>query len=375
MSRILVDLLGYTGDRGGTETYVRALMSRIPALMPGSEFIALANRPSAAAVEAFFPGSVRVVPWAGRDRATWALGAISATSRVAKRVGADLIWCPSNFGPITGTHAPLIVTVHDVIYDEVRGSGLSRLSRAITSWLMGRTARESDLVLTVSDSAASSISARLSVSESRIRRVYNGASGLPRNPPDPHLATLAGVPSDRRVVLSTGNRMPHKNFVGLLTALTRIDEADRPFAVIPGSHGTDPLAAAVARLGLEKDVLLPGWVEQDVLEAFYARANLYVCPSLAEGFGLPVLDAMARGCPVLANDIPVLREIGGAFVSYADARDVTEFAAAIRTCASIDPSDEWLAGGRQRASGFSWDATAAGVAATFESALTQGRAE
>lgn len=375
MSRILVDLLGYTGNRGGTETYVRALMAGLPQRLPNSEFVALANRPSADAVRAFFPGDVHAVRWVGRDRASWAMGAIAATARVARRVGADMIWCPSNFGPVMSTTTPLVVTVHDAIYDEVRGKGVARLTRAVTSWLMRRSARSASAILTVSDSAKTSISSQFGVSLARIRRVYNGASLPPDERPDPQRAARLGIPADRAVILSTGNRMPHKNFVGLLAALALIAEHERPYVVIPGSHGSDPLAETVEALGLENDVLLPGWVDDDTLESLYSRADLYVCPSLAEGFGLPVVDALIRGCPVLANDIPALREVGGDFVFYANVSDHSAFAHAIQNRISSPAASQQVAAGRDHASQFTWDASVAGVAAVFEDVLARRSTE
>lgn len=88
-------------------------------------------------------------------------------------------------------------------------------------------------------------------------------------------------------------------------------------------------------------MILPGWVSDTQLEALYAVASLYACPSLVEGFGLPVVDAMRRGVPVLANDIPVLREVGGDLAAYADATDPAAFGAAIETAlasADVDAS-------------------------------------
>jgi glycosyltransferase involved in cell wall biosynthesis len=369
--RILVDLLGYTGARGGTETYARELLPRVAARMPRVEWVGLVNTAGGDRVSSFFPGAIRTVPWVGAGRASWAAGEILAVDRAARRAGADLVWSPANFGPIR-RGVPRVATVHDVIYHQVRGGLGDRASRAVTSWLMTRSARTADLLLTVSHAAKSSIVEQLGVPAERIHVVHNGSSA-PRPIDDPWsaLAGVMGAP-DRQVILSTGNRMPHKNFDGLLQAIARIPSHARPLTVIPGSHGDDPLRGRVEALGLGGDILLAGWVTDDQLDALYDVADLYVCPSLVEGFGLPVVDALRRGCRVLANDVPVLREVGGDAARYADATAPETFARAIvSTLAEPDASADREAR-RQWASRFTWDAAADATAAALSAALQGG---
>jgi glycosyltransferase involved in cell wall biosynthesis len=91
-------------------------------------------------------------------------------------------------------------------------------------------------------------------------------------------------------------------------------------------------------------------------------SSLYVCPSLTEGFGLPVIDAMRRGCPVLANDIPVLREVGGDAAQYADARDPYLLGAAISSALDGPRDPDLIDAGVAWASRFTWDVSAAATA-------------
>ncbi|KTR93586.1 hypothetical protein NS220_12025 [Microbacterium testaceum] len=370
--RILVDLLGFTGSRGGTETYVRELLPRLEERIPHARFAALTGRAGQTRVTTFFPGSVQIVPWVGADPATWALGAVAATDVLARRHRADLVWAPANFGPIF-RGVPRVVTVHDAIYDEVPGGLAERAQRGATSLLMRRSARTADQVLTVSHAAAESIRARLGVASDRISVVHNGSTE-PRPQDDP-AATLAplGLPQGRRVVLSVGNRMPHKNFPGLLEALAALPRAERPVTVIAGSRLPDPLSAHVERLGLDRDVVLPGWVSDAQLEALFQVADLYVCPSLVEGFGLPVVDALRRAVPVLAHDVPVLREVGGAAARYADATDAAAFGAAIRSVLADPPDAATREAAQEWASRFTWDDAADGVAEVLDRALRERR--
>jgi len=370
--RVLVDLLGFTGSRGGTETYVRELLPRLAEQMPRTRFAAITGRAGSARVATFFPGPAQIVPWVGTDPATWALGAVAATDAFARRNGADLVWAPANFGPIF-RGVPRVVTVHDAIYDEVPGGLAQRAQRGATSLLMRRSARTADRVVTVSHAAAESIERLLGVPADRISVVHNGSAD-PRPVADPGgiLSSLA-LPTDRPILLSVGNRMPHKNFPGLLAALATIAPADRPVAVIAGSRLPDPLAGEVSRLGLERDVVLPGWVGDEQLEALYQSAAVYVCPSLAEGFGLPVVDALRRRVPVLAHDVPVLREVGGDAARYADATDASAFGAAITTALRAPADDATRLEAQRWASRFTWDAAAAATAEILNTTMSQVR--
>lgn len=362
--RVLVDLLGYTGGRGGTETYVRELLPRLRTQLPAAEFIALTGREGADGVGSFFPGKVETLRWVGAGRAAWAAGEILSVNRAARRLRADVVWSPANFGPLTRGSVPRVVSVHDVIYHEVRGSGVAGAARAITAWLMTRTARTAAQIITVSDAAAQAIAQHLRIPRSRIRVVHNG-SAAPRLVGDPgELLQELGVPTDKPLLLSAGNRMPHKNFVGLLDALVAMPADRRPRAVLVGGGRNDPLASAVAERDLEDDVCLPGWVSDDQLAALYAVAAVYACPSLTEGFGLPVVDALRVGCLVVANDVPVLREVGGKYAFYADAEDPSAFAAAIAEVLDLDPATigPRRADGRAWAERFTWDAASEGVA-------------
>jgi glycosyltransferase involved in cell wall biosynthesis len=370
--RVLVDLLGFTGSRGGTETYVRELLPRLAVRLPQVRFAAMTGRAGAEAVRTFFPGHVQTVPWVGVDPATWALGAVAATDLLARRGRADLVWAPANFGPIL-RGVPRVVTVHDAIYDEVPGGLAERAQRAVTSQLMRRSARTADHVLTVSHAAAASIERHLGVARERITVVHNGSAD-PRPVADPHgILTPLALPSGRPMILSVGNRMPHKNFRGLLEALATIPADQRPAAVIAGSRLPDPLADDVARLDLESDVVLPGWVSDAQLEALYQVADLYVCPSMVEGFGLPVVDALRRDVPVLANDVAVLREVGGDAARYADATDATAFGAAIAAAMTTPPDDTARAAARAWASRFTWDDAAVATATVLDEQLRHVR--
>lgn len=365
--RIIVDLLGFTGARGGTETYAREILPRLPGALPGVELIALTGRAGADRVRAFFPGRVEVLRAVGADRVSWAAGEVLLADARARRMHADLLWTPSNFGPIRRGVAR-VATIHDVIYDEVKGSLPGRAVRATTAWLMRRSALTADGVITISETAAAAISRQFGLPRRSLHVVPNGSSAP--HPSDSRSLDVLGLDPARPLVLSSGNRMPHKNFEGLLRALAAIPREHRPQAVITGGRGGDPLTPVVSSLGLGDDVVLPGWVTPSQLEALYARATVYACPSTAEGFGLPIVDALRRGCRVVANDIPVLREIGGDAVVYADATEPGAFARALTEALSAPLTEAERTAGREWAERFTWEAAAEGTAAVLQAALS-----
>jgi glycosyltransferase involved in cell wall biosynthesis len=353
--RIAVDLVYFTGKKGGTETYARSLYTAIGRNHPDVELVGLLNTELRNAPPSWFPGETVNLPVSGENRVAWALAENTLVPAAARHVRADVLHCPANFGPLL-SRVPVVLTVHDLLgfrFPElIPGS-----ARGVQ--LLARTSVRGARAL-ITDSAASAADLRefLSVPSDCIEVVPLAAGDAPR------ASSETPKTSGRPFLLSTGNRLPHKNFAALLRALATIPRPQRPLLVLPGSHGDDPLRPLVAELGLDEDVELRGWVAADELDALYRGAMAYVLPSRFEGFGLPVLEAMSRGCPVVCSDLPVLREVGGDAALYTDTRDVRAFASTI-TRVLIDDGLQMrlVSAGLKQAMRFSWEQTAR---ATYE---------
>ena len=179
---------------------------------------------------------------------------------------------------------------------------------------------------------------------------------------------------DRAVALSVSARRPHKNLLRLLDALAQIPRERRPVLVAPGyptPHEAE-LQARAAELGLTGDVVWPAWLDAADLEGLYALATLVVFPSLQEGFGLPVLEAMVRGVPVACSDRSSLPEVAGDAALLFDPEDSGAIRAAIeRLLADPAERERLIRRGRERAAGFTWERTAELTAAAYERALAQ----
>lgn len=362
MSRILVDLLFFTGRKGGMESYVREVYGRILPGADGLEFIGLASTELAAGDTTWFPGRIIDSGISGEDRIKWARGELFGVSRFARRLHADLLHCPANLGPLW-SRVPVVLTVHDLLpfrHPEFVPGAYSRVLRTMIR-LAALGARR---ILTVSVASQGDIVRYLRVPATRIDVVpLAGQDAQVSSSPLPRLP---------RQLLAVGNRMPHKNFPLLLAALTLIPEGARPHLVVTGSHGDDPLAPVVTRLGLEPWVTLRGWLPAYDLDRLYAESSLIVFPTLFEGFGLPVLEAMSRGCPVVCSDLPVLHEVAGDAAVYVAPEDAAALAATISRLLD-DPAA--LAGmseqGLDRARTFSWARAARDTVASFQRALAE----
>jgi len=361
MIRVLVDLLFYTGTKGGMESYVREVYSRFRADDPELTFLGLASTELSATGAPWFPGHLIDSGISGDNRVAWARGELGAVRRWARRVRADVVHAPANFGP-RSSPVPLVITVHDLLafrHPEWVPGAYSGVIR----WMIRGAARAATRVLTVSEASAQDIVAVLGVPRDRVEVIP-----LAGNPPPRHTAEVrAAIPATVPVhpapahthLVAVGNRMPHKGFTTLLDALALIDPAERPTLTITGSHGRDPLAPHVRRLGLGEWVSLRGWLSRTDLDDLYTTATALVFPSRFEGFGLPPLEAMARGCPVIVSDLPVLHEVTGDAARYINPLDPADIAAAIReVCASSVLRDQMSRAGLVRAATFSWDATA-----------------
>lgn len=358
MTRVLVDLLFYTGTKGGMESYVRNVYSAIRPFAPDTEFIGFASRELAALGAPWFPGTLVDSGVSGESRAAWAWGELTAVARAARRLEADVLHSPANVGP-WHSRVPLVVTTHDMLpfrFPDFVPGPYAPVLRA----LMAGTARAASRIITISTASGSEIGHFVAGARGRIDVIPLASSARVALPSEERSADL---------LLALGNRLPHKNFDGLIRSLALIDERSRPRLVVTGSHGADPLAPLVDELGLREWVTLEGWISDARLDALFAETTAVVVPSFVEGFGLPALEAMAHGAPVLCADIPALREVAADAAAYFDPGSPASIAQAISSTLA-DPSllERMSRAGLIRAADFSWDRTAELTAQSLERA-------
>jgi glycosyltransferase involved in cell wall biosynthesis len=222
--------------------------------------------------------------------------------------------------------------------------------------------RRSDRLMADSQATADDLVRELRVPREKIDVVALGVGTTARATPVPEAELRARhALGDRPIALTVAAKRPHKNLPRLLEALALIPAERRPLLVAPG-YGTfhdDELTALVARLGIAADVRLLGWVDDAELEGLYAAAALFVLPSLYEGFGLPVLEAMARGVAVACSDRGSLREIAGDAALVFDPEQPQSIADAIERVLGDDALAARLReAGHAHAAGFTWERAA-----------------
>jgi glycosyltransferase involved in cell wall biosynthesis len=348
------------GETGGRETYARELVRGLAAERPDLELTALVNRETTGA--GFWSEAARVVEVgsSGVGRGSWALGELWRLPRAAR--GLDVVHSVANFGPLHGAPAR-VLTIHDVLWRRLP-EAVPTAMRLGTNVLVTGAARRADRVITVSRASAADIERELHLPAGRVAVVPNGVTPPPASPPAPADVGQGARP----LALSVASDLAHKNLAALVDGLALVPANARPVLAFAG-HGTDSgaLRARAVERGVAGDVRLLGAVAD--LEPLYAAAALVVTATRFEGFGLPVLEAMARGVPVACSDLPVLREVAGDAAVWLDPGDPATIGRAIT--AALADAERLRTAGRAQAECFSWAAAARATADIYERAATQ----
>jgi glycosyltransferase involved in cell wall biosynthesis len=262
---------------------------------------------------------------------------------------------------------PVVISMHDLLYFAHPELMLTGLYTEPVKWMEKRGAANATRILTISEASASDIKKYLRFDESLLDLVPLAGTLQPRS----HARPTTREPN---LFLAVGNRLPHKNFDGLVRAIATIEPTVRPRVIITGSRGDDPLVPLIRDLGVGDSVELKSWVSAEELDRLYSTVTALIIPSLADGFSLPALEAMMIGLPVLLADIPVYHEVGGSAADYFNSRDDAAIAAAL-TSAVANPARlaELAVEGPKRAAQFSWEKVALGTFASFDRAIAAPR--
>jgi glycosyltransferase involved in cell wall biosynthesis len=351
------------GETGGMEVAARELLPALIDSAPADvRFTAFVNRETAAAGGGPWGDILPAVtvPVNARNRIQWVRGEQILLSRLAEREGVDLVHSLASTAPARGRFHR-VVTVHDLIYARFpeAHAGIRDLGMRV---LVPLAVRRSDRVIAISQSTRSDLEELLKTPGEKIDVVPQG------------LGTIGGAAAlpvervrvrfdleDRRVLLSLSAKRPHKNLLALIDALALIPVERRPTLVLPGyptAHEAE-LRERAHLLDLEDYVRFLGWLSAEELEGLWRVASAFVYPSLYEGFGLPVLEAMARGVPVACSNASSLPEVAGDAAVTFDPHDHKAISTAVERLLSDGPFAERLrVRGLERAREFSWERTA-----------------
>ena len=347
MARIAVDANPATrAIVTGTEVYARELCARLRPAAPELDWVFYASRPAAG-----LGFDATVVPFSR----LWSQARLPAALAAAK---PDLLFVPAHSIPLAWPGRVLTV-VHDLAFER-HPDAYSRRERTLLQATTRLAVMRCRLLIAVSEATKQDLVSLYGADANRIRVVHNGGGEAPRVRPAP-ASRLRELGIKGEFVLQVGRIEPRKNQVAALAAVERLDG---PLLVVAGAE-RDPAIAATLRASSRCRVL--GVVDQPSLELLYRQARAVVVPSLYEGFGFPVLEAMARGKPVVAARNSSLPEIGGEGALYVDdATDADAFAGVLQDAMADTPARAALIRrAKAQARRFTWERCAEGVVAVI----------
>ena len=354
------------GVSGGSETYLRQLVPAIAARAPQLRLEVATTRRGAASLLAggwgdFARVHALAVDEGERIRHLWCEQA--RLPALARRRGWDVLHSLANLAPVF-PRVPAVVTLLDLLF--LRHRTMSRLTTTAMRWTVLPAARRADALIAISAAARDEMCAIAGFRPGDFMVVPLGAGrttdGAPAPAPAAELRARLDL-GDARVVLCVAAKRPHKN-QALLVRAAALLPGDAVVVLVGHPEGYDAqLRALAAQLGVQERVRFVDYAEDADLEGLWRLAACAAFPTLAEGFGLPVLEAMARGVPVAASDLPVLHEVGGDVPHWFDPRDPGAAATAIERAMADEGA---AAAGRAQAQRFSWDATARATIGVYE---------
>jgi len=360
-----------TYRQAGVSRYAEALVRELPAADPTLDLVVFTG-PDQPPEEREFPDGIdwrhsRLRTGQPVQRIAWEQ---TVGLTIGRRWRLDVIHAPVNVAPLI-TGVPRVVTVHDLafhLFPEQYPGRKQRYLRTMTRLSVQRAAR----VIAVSEATRQDIIRLYDADPERVVTVPNGVGDEMRPlGADEVAAFRARQGLTGPTLLFLGTLQPRKNLETLLRAWARTAGETGWQLVVAGAAGWhhEPIFDLARELGIADAVRFVGFVPPEDLPLWHNAADAFVYPSLYEGFGLPLLEAMACGTPVVTSETPALREVVGNAGLIVGPRDVPALAQALLQLArEPELREELAARGLRRASEFSWRRTAAETAAVYRAA-------
>jgi len=362
-------------NRRGFGRFTRNAVTRLVQRDPATTYVLYIDEETAVHSDLPAGAEVRRVPLrrppsqAASAHSSRSLGDVLAMTLAVRRDALDVFLFPSLQTYFPVLRVPTVVGVHDTIATDLPDLAVPGL-RARTLWHAKQwlAIRRATRVFTVSEASRAEVARRLHLPIDELVIIPEGPDPVFR--PASADAVFAarvkvGLAESQRYLLYAGGISPHKNIETLLEAYARL-AGDRPKLVLVGDLENETYASAalsirrrIVLLGLQQDVVLPGFVTDEVLAALYTGAAVVVNPSLAEGFGLPAVEAAACGAPLLLSDLPAHRETLGDCAIFFHARSAEQLADKLGRLLADESGRLGLAASGQKAvARLTWDAAA-----------------
>ena len=368
---------------GGIGRYTRELIHALVAEAPNYRYTLFSARPPAVLP---VPSSLPVAPQVAHRPAPvderwlyrlWYRAGIPLPVQLFTGP-IDLFHSPDFVLPPVRGGIPTLLTVHDLSFVHYPATFPANLV-AYLNRVVPRSVARATHILADSQSTKRDLAAIWRVPDDKVTVLYSGVNERFR--PVTDATALAAVRAryglgDRPYVLAVGTVQPRKNYELLVRAFRAVAQAGPHVLVIAGGRGwlTEGLDAEITRQGVADRVILPGFVDDADLPALYSAADLFVFPSLYEGFGLPLLEAMACGVPVISSDASSLPEVaatGGepAALLLPPGDEAAWSAAMLRLLTDETARQRLITAGVAQAARFTWQAAARQLAALYERLL------
>jgi glycosyltransferase involved in cell wall biosynthesis len=290
----------------------------------------------------------------------------------ARQQNLDVVHAPVNVIPLASRRAT-VVTIHDLAFLEYPEQDPSMQRRYLAAMTRASTQR-ADRVITVSHFTGRDVAERLDVDPTRITAIPNGVDSMftPRQGSDDLHRFRWKNSLPEHFLLFVGTLQPRKNLIGLLRAYALIEQSARIPLYIVGGEGWmyREIFDEVKQLDIDRDVVFAGYAPSKTLPLWYSAATACIYPSYYEGFGLPVLEAMACGVPVVTSNRTSLPEVAGEAAILVDPDDPDDIARGIATViADSGRRVEMQVAGIEQAAKFTWQRTARETVAVYRNVL------
>lgn len=324
------------GEVGGAETYLRETLRALASNSPEHSQVLFTNIENDAALKedlAAYPQVAFVsLNFRAGNRVNRVIREQIQLPAAVRRAGVDILWSPGYTAPLR-VACPQVTSILDMQY-KTHPEDLMALARWTTDILVRGAARNSRQVLTISEFSKTEITKHTGIASKNVVVTPLAADALAAALPSESEArdAVARLPGDlRRYILAVSNTYPHKNLEAAVEAFGRLENTIPHKLVVVGQPrlGEKKFLAAASKLSDPSRVQRYHHLEREALAALYVAADVFVFPSLYEGFGLPVLEAMVAGVPVVTGRFGSIPEVGGDTCMYVDSRSPEALAAGI----------------------------------------------
>lgn len=374
--KIIIDARHITANLSGIGRYTHGLLQGLAKIDHQYDVFALVRRPDETDLIGDLPDTIKTIEF---NHSMWSIRSQLALPRLIRRLGASLIHMPYLHVPVLPHAARAIVTVHDVIPTALKHElSRSRKTRYRYAWNLWSRLQyhRADAVVTVSDYSSHQLETLEHIPVEKIHRIYNGVTTGEPAMKESELRRKLGV--EGRIVSYVGRHDPYKNVGGLVRAFELSCEqlGEDVVLVIAGKIDQRyPHANKLAKASpFHKRIIFTGYLPEAERLALLRASSVFTFPSMHEGFGLPPLEAMAEGVPVIASNAASLPEVLGDAALFVNPRNPESLADAIANVLTDKKTAARLrSAGYTQAAKYTWKRCAEEHAALYDTVLATVR--